>query len=296
MKQSMKDRARKIALELLNLFFNNSVSFYVFRKLKLFDAVFVVYPADSSYADHFTSQWRQRKIKWSPFFIGLSRHSNSRKTSLNVAISATEDEIWNDGNADLLEGCFEEIVALRDKIGAKTEHFAGILPNRLERIGVVRSKNEQNATVEIVSASVLKLQSMYANLGNCEVILLGYKGFIGWEVFRRLQGLDVKVTGVDQGDVYIVPNGPHIVLNITRALAINNYTKYFGEGTVVLNEVYPPPNRSVRKHIKERGAKLLHIKGGNGNVLPPLPAMYHGAIPCCAAIPGEKYDPVLQEM
>lgn len=286
---------RKVGIEVLNVFINNPLTFFVFKKFGIFQAVFVMYPANSSYADHFTFRWRQRRIKWTPFVIGMFKHPSGART-LSFAISSDENEIRASSSPDELRGLNEKALAIAEVIGAKTIHYAGILPGRMTFLRVPRPSVEREATKSAVVIAVLSLQKKLNFPRDSKVILLGHKGYVGKEVFASLLGQGVDVVGVDVGDTFVVPEGMHIVLNVTKPEAINRYIDSFNHNTVLLNEVYPAPHRDIITQIKENRARAFHIAGVKAEALPVFPASYKGAVPCCGAIPGEYYEIVFKEL
>jgi hypothetical protein len=286
---------RKVGIEVVNVLVNNAITFFVFKKLGLFQAVFVMYPANASYADHFTFRWRQRRIKFTPFVIGMFTHPSGSRT-LSFAISADENEIRASSSPDELRGLNDRTTAIADTIGAKTVHYAGIIPGRMNFLRVPRSPVEQEATKEQVVRAVASIKQKLDLLKVPKVILLGHKGYVGREVFATLLKQGVDVVGVDVGDTFFAPDEVHVVLNVTKPEAINRYIDHFNRHTILLNEVYPAPHRDILKQIKERGVSAFHIAGVKSDAFPPFPAAYKGAVPCCGAIPGENYEIVFKEL
>lgn len=286
---------RKIGIEMVNILINNSFTFFIFKKLGIFQAVFVMYPANASYADHFTFRWRQRRIKFVPFVIGMFKHPSGART-LSFAISADENEIRASSSPDELRGLNDRTLAIAEAVGAETIHYAGIIPGRMNFLRVPRRPVEQEATKEAVVLAVLSLQKKLGFHKSSKVILLGHKGYVGREVFSSLQKQGVDVVGVDVGDTFFAPDKSHVVLNVTKPEAINRYIDQFNQHTVLLNEVYPSPHRDILAQIKGQGAKAFHIAGVKSDAFPPFPAAYKGAVPCCGAIPGESYKVVFKEL
>ena len=81
---------------------------------------------------------------------------------------------------------------------------------------------------------------------------------------------------------------PTILLNVSRKGALARYIPHLWPEAVVLNEVYPEPDRSEVAAIQEKGARCYHISGVEARAWPPFPRAYQGGIPCCASfLPGE---------
>lgn len=297
---------RKILLELINLIFNNSFGLGLLGRFKLFDTIFVMYPADQTFADHYTFKTRQGFIKWRPFIVGKITHPSGART-LMFAISAHVDGRDSGYDPNDLRRLHDRTEELEKLTQAATTHFAGTLPGRLASLKVRRGKTsrgvEQQATVENVVKAVEETQGTNTHL----VVILGSKGYVGRNVTEflsersRFEVLAVDVDGMYVGgkrisDEYVAPEVPHLIVNITRPEAINPYIDEMGDTTVVLNEVYPAPHPDVVASMKERGVKVYHIAGVKASVWPPFPNAYQGAVPCCAAIPGVAYEVVVIQM
>lgn len=295
----------KMLLELVNLLLNNPLGLRLLGWFKLFDAVFVMYPADQTFADSYTFRMRQRFIKWKPFIVGVIVHPSGART-LMFAISAHVDGRDSDYDANDMRDLHARTERVKRLLGASSTHFAGTIPRRLAALRVRRGPCqgiEQRATaMNVVSAvenTLRREQSLRERVSS--VVILGAKGYVGREVTESLSGeghlrvLAVDVDGVyeDGGRVsgeYEAPGGRHLILNITLPEAINPYIEKMGDMTVVLNEVYPAPHPDVVTSMKERGVRMYHIAGVKASVWPPFPSAYQGAVPCCAALIGEGYE------
>jgi hypothetical protein len=279
---------KKMVLELVNITLNNRIAFACMKRFNLFQAVFVMYPATSFFADHFTFSWRQRKITWKPFITGFIKHPSGALT-LCFAISATEDDIHASSNADFVRVMYEEVKKTQKLVGAKTNHLAGTLPSRLAYLRTKRENNEQKSTAVNVVNAILRFRKNFNHAHN-SVILLGYRGFVGREVTLLLEKYRISVEGVELGDTFVAPATPHLVVNITRPEALNPHVSSLNKFSMVLNEVYPEPHQDVVSSIKELGAHVSHIAGVKAFAFPAFPGAYKGAVPCCAALPEETYD------
>lgn len=286
----------KLLMEIVNLVANNRIGFTLMRKLGLFKALFVMYPANANYADYYTFRWRQRRIMWKPFIVGFLRHP-SGALALSCAISAGHDEIRSPKYVEdlrLMNKLSKEILEL---LGGTSLHFAGILPSRLVHLKEVRSKTEDDGTAVNVTSAVKQLRISLEHPSDAPVFLLGYRGYVGRKVLKFLKEEGIEVVGVEKEDVFSPPDYPHIALNITIPEAINVHVESFNEHTVVLNEVYPAPHENVLEYIKEeKGASVYHIAGVKAKAVPPFPSAYEGAVPCCAAMTAERYEVVMKRL
>ncbi len=288
----------KIVLEFVNLVCNNQFAFLVAKQFKIFDAVFVMYPANQRFADHYTFGWRQRLIRWKPFIVGFITHPSGKRT-LSFAISSHLDEVGGQNSPYDLRQFHYRVEKIAELLGGVSTHFAGTLPSRLTELKVNRGKNKRNervATVDNVVRAIFHVRSQLRHTNLDPIIVLGSKGYIGREVMRCLGEHLCTVVGVDLEDtfaggscMYEFPNRPHLVVNITVPEAVNDYIDGFSAKTVLLNEVFPQPDADVIREINAKGAKAYHLSGVSAIALPSFPFEYQGAVPCCAALQ-ERYD------
>lgn len=286
---------KKILLECVNALLNNRAAFRIFRMLGLFQAVFVIYPATSQYANYFCFRWRQKAQAWKPWIVGAIRHPSGARTLL-FGISSGEDEIKSDANAADLLRLHQATGDIAARVGAISIHFAGIIPGRLKSRRVLRQNMEQEATSIAVVKAVLKLRARLDHAPEAPVVLLGYRGFVGREVMRRLAQMNLAVRGVEKGDRLVVPSVPHLVVNITLPEAINNHIENFNEHSVLLNEVYPAPDQETLERLYSKGVQAYHLAGVRAIAWPAFPGAYRGAVPCCGAIPSEEYEVMLRKL
>lgn len=297
----MRTLVRRILLEVVNVVCNNRLAFFVARKMQLFDAVFVMYPADASFADHYTFRVRQWFIRWRPFITGIITHPSGKRTlmfAISTFVDAKESEI-EPHTARLFHDRVEKIAK---RIGASSTHFAGTLPGKLSLLRVRRGhnqKNEREATEHNVIKAILQVRRDRDHKEENPVVIFGALGYIGKTVTEGLRKKGIQVIEVDKavnvdgkgGVSYQKPSVPHVVANITRPEAFNGYVDHsvLSEGVVFLNEVYPAPHPDVVLEMKKYGAEVLHIGGVRASVWPFFPGEYQGAIPCCAALKEEEY-------
>lgn len=286
---------KKILLECVNALLNNRLAFWMFKRLGLFQAVFVIYPATSQYANYFSFQWRQEINVWEPWIVGIIKHPSGART-FSFAISSNEGDIKSDAKASDLRHLHQVTKKLAEKIGANSIHFAGIIPGCLKYRRVSRPNTEQEATSIAVVKAIQSLRAQLGHTSDALVVLLGYKGFVGREVMRRLTQMNLAVSGVEKDDKLIAPNVPHLVVNITMPEAINTHIENLNEHSVLLNEVYPAPDRKVLEHLHSKKVQVYHLAGVRAKTWPTFQGAYHGAVPCCGAIPSEHYDVILKKL
>lgn len=286
---------RKLALEIINFPLNNRYVFELLGKFKSFDSVFIVYPASDRFAKHFAFVSRLRRNKWIPFIVGVAKHPNGSKT-LILAISATNDEIMSPNQADNVSHMHERVDVIRQKLKAKTTHFAGTIPSILRRMLITRSEVERSATVYAVVKAIRELREKLSHTNENPVIIIGNAGYIGKDVFFKLKEQHRNVVGVEKGDKFQAPSIPHLVVNISAPEAIIDHIASCNQHTTILNEVYPAPSVSVRGALKQKGVKVFHINGVKAMAFPPFPGEYRGGLPCCGSIPGIEYEVLVTEM
>jgi hypothetical protein len=286
---------KKILLECVNALLNNTLAFWVFKRLALFQAVFVIYPATNQYANYFAFPWRQKANAWKPWIVGVIKHPSGTRTLL-FGISSGESDIKSNNNVAELEHLHHVTKDIADRIGARSTHFAGIIPGCLKYRRVSRPNIEQEATSIAVVKAIQSLRDQLGHTPDAPVVLLGYRGFVGREVMRRLTQMNLTVSGVEKDDGLVVPSVPHLVVNITLPEAINTHIESFNEHSVLLNEVYPAPGREVLEYLRSKCVQVYHLAGVRAETWPAFPDAYHGAVPCCGAIPSEHYKVVLKKL
>lgn len=286
----MKSFFIKVGLELVNLLFNNRFFFWVCRKFGLIQSVFCAYPASEKYSRYFSFRFRQARITWVPYMIGVAKQRSG--LTLMFAVGATESEITDRNQGDNLFLLNERMELIREKTGAKSNHFAGVFPSYLSQRGIRRDQVEQRVTVDAVTKSVRNVDPDHKIK---KVILLGCRGYIGSQVMEKLK-VEYDVLGVEKGEQYRPPAEKHIVLNISVPYAIKDHLESFNGNTVIVNEVYPAPHKHLLKAIKDKGAQIFHIAGIRATMIPSLPGDYGGAMPCCGGIEDHHNEVVMREM
>lgn len=286
----MKSLLIKTLLEGVNLLFHNAVFHALCRRSGRVGSVFCVYPATARYADYFSFPFRRRKILWTPYLIGMARQKSS--WTLVYGISAIESEILDPTQRDNLLQLNLRLQSIANATGARSIHYAGIVPSVMKQRDIPRDNVEQRVTVDAVLKAV-RLIDPERRIGT--LVLLGARGYIGACVMEKLQG-SYTLIGVEKGERYTAPQVPHIVLNISAPGALRTHLESFNPHTVLINEVYPAPHRALLQEIKARGAHVHHIAGIRAAMFPSLPGDYQGAMPCCGGMENTDNEVVLRRL
>ncbi len=288
--RAVKSFLRRGGLEALNVFVNHDWLFWIVgainRRVGLIESVFLVYPASEKYGLAYAFPRRLRKNRWSPWPAGLLWQNG--KLGVMFSISATNDHFLDPQNLDNLRRVTERMERLRVLLAAKGKTFAGILPGVLHRNRIVDSSPEANLTAVAVCKAVELVKAKESLDPHTPVIVLGGRGFIGRRVVTLLDGSPVHSIDVADGQNQRdwpghLSDQPAILLNITRNHALADYVDQLWPGTVVINEVYPEPSPELLQCLRRKDCPCYHVVGVKALALPPFPAAYRGAIPCCAA-------------
>lgn len=296
---------RRLALEVLNLLLNHNIVFVTIgifnKRFHFLESIFLVYPASRKYAEAYVYEFRRVKVEWSPWLSGLLIQNG--KITLMFSISATNGQFSNENNDQKLRNMSNRMEEIKNLLGANRKTFAGILPGVLYAKRILREAPEAELTAEAV-AQAISLVKVSEKLHDIPIVILGGKGFIGRRVLKLLGGVSEKVISIDLVDGKtkqdLWPNhlkGEKIlVVNITINNAMSDYLDLMWPGTVVLNEVYPEPNKEVIDALTFNKCKCYHIVGVSASAFPPFPAAYKGAVPCCAAWPSLEMKVVVKGM
>ena len=299
----IRSHFRRLPLEILNIFINHDWLFWLIgavnKHIGLIESVFLVYPASEKYALAYVYRHRLPKVMWNPWPGGLLW--KNKKLSLMFCISATNGQYTDPMNAENLRRVSERMEKLRQLLGAKRKTFAGILPGVLYFKRIIHDAPEADLTAVAVSQAIDSVRAKESLEANTPVIVLGGKGFIGRRVVKLL---DKSTTySIDSADGHDQKNWPNhlrgqrvIVVNITLNNAIKDYIDVIWPGTVVVNEVYPEPTPDILERLTSKNCHCYHVVGVHASSLPPFPATYEGAIPCCAAWPSPKMKVVVRKL
>lgn len=302
--QVAKAHARRIFVELLNLFFNHDWIFWLIgqvnRKLGLIKSVFLVYPATDDYMLAYSYVYRSRWHEWKPGPIGIFWQNG--KFGVKFAISASNGQFSEPDNKEKLRKVAERMEKIRQLFCAERKTFAGILPGVLFAKRMVRETPEADVTVEAVRQAIEKVKLLEGLSNNTPVIVLGARGFIGRRVVASLTNDGCLVCSVD-----IAGNGrypwpfhlrgkPVLLVNISINSALSEYVHLLWPELVIVNEVYPEPCQQTAEQLKAVGCHCYHVVGVKARALPSFPGGYQGGIPCCAAWHSPEMEVLLKKI
>jgi hypothetical protein len=256
--------------------------------------VFLEYPATHYYVSAMTFPSYANRARWRPRFAGIYSPAPG-KWGLVLAVSSLEPDLVNPDNVDHLQGILQTVEQIKNRTGAQYISLAGILPSVLHQRNLYHSDNERNQIAEIVEQAIYETVAMAGLQGHDPVILLGGAGYIGTAVYARLQqncrhplvSIDTKTTRdhaqmVRQLALY--NNQPVLLVNVARNKVLDLFLPQMWSQLVILNEVFPAADRSLRTKLAAKGVAYYHLAGVRGFALPKFAGPYTGAIPCCAVI------------
>jgi hypothetical protein len=161
--------------------------------------------------------------------------------------------------------------------------------------------DSQDHTPEVVRRAVQEVRAKHFNGYPHNVVLLGGAGRIGRAVHHLLKQdgidpivLDPAAPASANLNALILPST--LLVDVSRHGTIQRYLDEIPEGTVVLNEVFPEPNREVLAEFRNKNIAAYHIAGVLAQVYPSLPMGYRNALPCCAIHSSNVGDPILRRI
>lgn len=256
--------------------------------------VFLEYPATRYYVSALTFPSYAIRARWRPRFAGIYSPAPG-KLGLVLAVSSLEADLVNPRNADRLQGILAIVEEIKSRVGAQHTSLAGILPSVLHERNLYRSGNARNQVVEIVEQSIYETVAKAGLQPDDPVILLGGAGYIGATVHTRLQNncrhpvvsIDTKSSEnhsqmARQLEHY--RNQPALLVNVARNKALDLFLPQLWSQLVILNEVFPAADRSMRTRLAAKGIDYYHLAGVRGFAIPKFAGPYAGAVPCCAVI------------
>lgn len=165
--------------------------------------------------------------------------------------------------------------------------------------GILTDPPEGDITAHVVAEAVRNVRD--GDWAGTPVIVLGGRGFVGRRLVATLLREGIQVHSVDVCDdrdcwpEHLV--GTHVVLvNVANRHALARNLDRLWPGMIVLNEVYPEPDQVTLAELTARGIPVHHVVGVQAHAIPPFPAAYRGAIPCCAAWPSEQAQVVVRHL
>lgn len=273
---------------------NTRIGFELIRRFLKPEGIFLCYPVESRFADHFASKRRQQKNSWDPYLIGMMWQGKA--CSIVFAISASEHDLRRLTSTEHLRNLVERMETARQFFGSSRLAMAGILPSllrarRLRHMGV-----EVEVTCSAVTnAAISLLASVNRTLDS--IVVLGGRGYIGRSLVKKLRDrrLELPIVAVDKGD-NLFDHGKALFVNCTLPGFIEQNFDLFPAGSVLLNEVYPAPSHQAVLGLEANGVMVFHVAGLPGKVFPKMPGEYRDAIPCCAATPGNEDNVIIKRV
>ncbi len=262
-------------------------------------SVFFCYAGRASHRDAYAPGPIAELFRWVPNPIGVLRQGRSR--SLVFASPMREADFLDPGNAARFRRFRRRLGRIAWLMGVRQIHLAGVLPSVLRGADDLAVHPSQGLTVKVVVAAVEEVLARAFDRP-VPLILLGGAGYVGHGVTTALRGAGHEVHVVDHAiGVDALPDGlrgtPTLLVDLARPGALAEHLDVLWPGLVVLNEVFPEPSRQDVARFAKRGVALWHIAGVPGEVRPPLPGGYSGAVPCCAAHdPEADLSPVLRKL
>ena len=273
---------------------NTPVGFFIIKLFLRPEGIFLCYPVESRFADHFASKRRQLKNSWDPCLVGIMQQGEA--SSLVFAISATEEDIRCPTSLGKLNELVQKIEMSRQYFGCSRVAMAGILPS------VLRARRLRHTGVEVQITCRAVAKALLMLLGSLEsrpavIVVLGGKGYIGRNLVRELgcRQLGIQLVSVDKGD-NLFDKSNALFINCTVPGFIEQNWRSFPEGSVLLNEVYPAPSHEIVSRLEANGIQVFHVSGLAGKVFPKMPAEYRDAVPCCAAFPGNESNVIIKRL
>mmetsp|Transcript_23031 Transcript_23031/g.26307 ORF Transcript_23031/g.26307 Transcript_23031/m.26307 type:complete len:353 (+) Transcript_23031:55-1113(+) len=265
------------------------------KNMGVIKVVYCGYPTNKKYLQAYASGYTSKKsviekYKWSPFLAGIFCHDGG--IGLKFGISATEEDFSSEeGRSSGLGKLNNRMDHIRSILHASDVTYAGTLPGILFRNGLHLNGKERQKVVRAVVKAIDKVCFREGFSEDCPIIILGHKGFVGSEVRKKL-GED-RCYGVDLDPKTKLPDYESwpdhlqgqdaILVNISRAYQLEKYSNYIWKNLVLLNEVYPEPNKDSVHLYCAKGGNMYHLVGNVGWSLPPFPRAYAGGIPCSAS-------------
>jgi putative transposase len=241
---------------------------------------------NARYATHYIYPSCRRFMLWFPSTIGVFRQGG--RWGLICGTPVTEAEFMDQSNAANLDRLLRRLSRIKMLLGIEQLSFAGILPTVLRRN---KSKSVANLdcdrTSEVVRRAVHEVRRQHFAGRKHTVVLLGGAGRIGQAVHERLKADGIEVAIIDSAisttAAFNRLNAVSMILvDVSRHGVIQRHIHELPKDTVVLNEVFPEPNRDAVREMKSRNIAAYHIAGVKAEVYPSLPHGYKNAVPCCA--------------
>ena len=254
--------------------------------------VFLEYPATHEYVSALTFPRYALRARWNPRLAGIYSPGPG-KWGLILAVSSLEADLIDPENIRNLHGILDRVEKVKHLVGAKHIALAGLLPSILREQNLHQSGNERDQVAAIVEQAIYETVSRAGLQSEDPVILLGGAGYIGTAVHERLRNncdhplisIDTKTSeSHSQMIQQLAPhnNQPVLLVNVARNKVLDMFLPQLWSQLVILNEVFPAADRSMRTRLGDMGIAYYHLAGIRGFALPKFAGPYAGAIPCCA--------------
>jgi len=272
------------------------------KKTKIFKSIFVLYPANAKYLDHYCFSFMQGALKWTPVLIGTLKQGN--KWGLILGVTMTEEEFTKPDNRIYLDNTLKKIKNIASLFEINEINMAGILPSYLAKIkDNPELEKTNNKAAKVTFQAIIKVLQSYDNNKEIPIILLGGMGSVGQKVYSLLcrnNYLEIFIVDrkLQNNDFPSNLSGKiALLVDISRKGTLEHYSRQFWNELIILNETYPEPDsESVRKLKETYNMSILHISGVEGSIYPSLPYAYSGSVPCCAIHDTSVITPILKKL
>jgi hypothetical protein len=293
---------RRLSVILINLLFNHSIVYkavgFFNKYLHFVESIFLLYPANKNYEDYFVYSWYAKTMKWNARLVGII--IQEKKIVLIYGISALERDFVQRENINKLQLITTKMEAIRALLKAKQKTFAGILPGVLVARNLIKDSPEKEITVNAIIKALEVIKEKEKIEASIKIIVLGGNGFIGSHLIKRLDNaisFDIKNTDGSFDSLVEKYRGNKLILiNVSMSNVLKNYINKLWSNVIILNEVYPAPDKNELEMIKTIGITCYHLVGVKGKAYPRFPYDYNGGIPCCASFWSEQNEIVLKRL
>jgi len=307
-KNLVKSFFRRLILEILDFLFNRNWFFKflgkVNRKKQFITGLFLMHPQERKYGLYFafSARLKRNQKTWDPFFSGII--VSKKKMSLMFSVSSDGRQIIRKSNQDKLLHLYQKLFKIANYLGLSDNprqaiRFAGIIPGILARRGISVESPEAEISAELVVLGIKNLlEEGKANL-RMPIVVLGAKGFVGQRVCKKIkedEGIGNPLFAIDVQNTWPGFNIPIAAVDVTLQSAIINYLELIPKGSIIINEVYPPPNLEVVALFEKKDISVYHFSGFDGKAYPNLPFAYNRCIPFCAAMSSEGVKVIIRRM
>ena len=159
--------------------------------------------------------------------------------------------------------------------------------------------NETNVVIRSICLAIEKVKQQENFPEDTPLIILGGKGFIGRRVIKELKNKNTHCVDVKNNRGFsndwpdYLSNQKSILVNISRSFVLKYYMPHIWPNLVLLNEVYPEPNKEEVAQYRKKGGNVYHLAGVKGTAFPSFPKAYSGSIPCSASHYNKNIDCLL---